>query len=109
MENENRKYKVVFLDVIETLLDLNPIKESLSILLGNRRDLADKWFDQMLFYSLVDSLIDSYHTFGEIAGATLRMVAKANDIRLTDGQIEAFLSIVNDLKPFDDVIPGLAL
>lgn len=48
--------KVIFLDVNETLLDITPLKESVTKALGGQDELVGLWFSTMLHYSLVDQM-----------------------------------------------------
>lgn len=76
------KPKVIIFDVNETLLDLAALKTSIGQALGGREDLLPLWFSTMLHYSLVETLTDSYHSFGEIGTAALMMVAETRGIEL---------------------------
>ena len=53
--------KVIFLDVIETLVNIEGIKGIVSKLLGNNPHLGDTWFNNMLLYSQVDTQIGRAH------------------------------------------------
>lgn len=68
--------KVIFFDVNETLLNLEPLKESVTEVLGGRKELVKLWFTTMLQYSLVATVGDHYRNFDETGTATLRMVAQ---------------------------------
>lgn len=46
----------MFFDVNETLLDLKPLKESVTKALGGHDELVGLWFSTLLHYSLVDTL-----------------------------------------------------
>lgn len=52
--------KVLFFDINETLLDLEPLKKSISAVLNNRPELATLWFTTMLQYSLVVTVANQY-------------------------------------------------
>ena len=100
--------QVIIFDVNETLLDLAPLKKSVADALGGREEFVPLWFSQMLHYSLVETLSDHYHGFGEIGIAALLMVAKSQAIHL--GQEEARKAIAEpmaNLSPHPDVIPAL--
>ena len=83
MINDPKRPSVVFFDVNETLLDLSPLKDSLSLVLEGRGDLLPLWFTTMLQYSLVETATRSYQDLGEIGAAALVMVAANHDIELS--------------------------
>ncbi|WKD48750.1 haloacid dehalogenase type II [Microbulbifer spongiae] len=103
------KPKVIIFDVNETLLDLEPVRRSVAKILGEREDLLPLWFTTMLHYSLVETLSDTYHDFGEIGTAALMMVAETQGIKLTYAQAKnAIVTPLGSLPPHADVAPGLA-
>lgn len=73
----------LFFDVNETLLDLSPLKERITEVLGGNKDLVPLWFTTLLQYSLVTSASGQYAPFAHIGAATLRMVAANNDITIS--------------------------
>lgn len=100
--------RIIFFDVNETLLDLQALKEPVSKALGGRDDLLPLWFSTMLHHSLVSSVIDEYHDFGEIGVAALQMVAEANGIKLNkENARSAIIPTFISLPPHLDVVPGL--
>lgn len=100
--------KVIFLDVNETLLDLAPLKVSVTKALDGREGMVGLWFSMMLHHSLVDTLTGKYHDFPEIGVATLRMLAESNGIALSQKDAEnAIIPAIQNLPPHPDVIEGL--
>jgi len=100
--------KVIFLDVNETLLDLKPLKTSVTNALGGREGMVGLWFSMMLHHSLVDTLTGKYHHFSEIGVATLQMLAESNGIELSKKDAEsAIIPVIQNLPPHPDVIEGL--
>ncbi len=100
--------KVIFFDVNETLLDLKPLKESVSKALDGHDELVGLWFSTMLHYSLVDTLTGKYHPFPEIGVAALQMVAESNGIELSKEEAEQAINpVIINLPPHPDVIDGL--
>ncbi len=100
--------KVIILDVNETLLDLAPLKISIGKVLDNREDLLSLWFSTMLHYSLVETLSNNYHSFGEIGTAALMMVAETQGIQLTkEDARDAIVTPLRALPAHADVIAGL--
>ncbi|MDF7809375.1 haloacid dehalogenase type II [Pontiellaceae bacterium B12219] len=100
--------KVIIFDVNETLLSLEPLKVSVGEALGGREDLLPLWFSTMLHYSLVETLSDTYHSFGEIGTAALMMVAETQGIEMSYDQArEAIIPPLRSLPAHADVLEGL--
>ena len=55
-DKQEARPKVLFFDVNETILDLAPLKENLTKLLNNKKELVALWFTTMLQYSLVNTV-----------------------------------------------------
>lgn len=98
--------KVLIFDVNETLLDLSPLKESINKTLG-KEYAADIWFAELLQYSLVESVSDSYHNFSQIAQEVLRMNALKYDLELSEEELQETLKPITSLEAYPDVMPGL--
>jgi 2-haloacid dehalogenase len=60
----------------ETLPNLEEVQESGAKTLKGDQETVSLWFEMMLHYSLVDTLSDQYHPFGEIGTAALVMMTK---------------------------------
>lgn len=100
--------KVIFFDVIETLLDLQAISASAGKALDGRTDLVPLWFATMLQYSMVDTLTGNYSEFADIGAAALQMVAAENKLPLTQDEARAAIrGPIRTLPPHQDVEPGL--
>ncbi len=100
--------KVIIFDVNETLLDLAPLKTSVGKALGGREEFLPLWFSTMLHYSLVETLSDNYHSFGEIGTAALMMVAETQGIQLEyDDAKTAIVTPLRSLPPHPDVVEAL--
>lgn len=99
--------KVIFFDVNETLLNLEPLKESVTKVLKGRKELVSLWFTTMLQYSLVATVVDKYRDFGEIGAATLHMVAANHDIPLSEQKAKEALKPILSLPAHQDVPEAL--
>ena len=99
--------KVILFDVNETLLDLTPLKESVSKALGGRPELAPLWFTTLLQYSLVTTVADHYLDFAEVGAACLRMIAKNHGVELSEEDAKEAVAPMRSLPPHADVIPAL--
>ena len=108
MINDPKRPSVVFFDVNETLLDLSPLKESLSVVLEGRGDLLPLWFTTMLQYSLVETATRSYQDLGEIGAAALVMVAANHDIELSLESAKEAMEPMLSLPVHPDVKPALS-
>lgn len=98
----------IIFDVNETLLDLAPLRTSVGKALKGREDLLSLWFSTMLHYSLVDTLTNDYHDFGQIGAAALMMVAQSQGIEL-EPEIarQSIVETITKLPAHDDVVPSL--
>ena len=102
------KPKVIIFDVNETLLDMTPLKISVGKALNGREDLLPLWFSTMLHYSLVETVTENYHHFGEIGTAALMMVAETQGIEIDyESAKEAIVTPLRSLPAYADVAPGL--
>ncbi len=100
--------KAIIFDVNETLLDLAPLKSSVGKALGGREEIVPLWFSTMLHYSLVETLSENYHSFGDIGIAALIMVAASQGIELEREEAKAAIaSQLRSLPPHPDVVAGL--
>jgi 2-haloacid dehalogenase len=104
-----KKPKVIFFDVNETLLDLEPLKKSIITRLDNKTELGTLWFTTMLQYSLVVSVTEKYFDFGKIGAAALQMIAKSNHIKLSSDEAELAIKPILSLKPYPEVKEALKL
>lgn len=100
--------KVIFFDVNETLLDLQPLKESVANVLNGRKELVPLWFTTLLQYSLVATVGDHFVKFGEIGAATLQMVAQQNNISLSADKAKEALKPIRSLPPHKEVPEALS-
>ncbi len=108
MENfKNKRPKVLFFDVNETLLDLTQMKESVGKALHVKSELLPLWFTTMLQYSLVETAGNQYHDFGEIGAATLMMVGANNGIKLNPAEAKEAISPITSLPPHPEVKEAL--
>lgn len=99
--------RVLLFDVNETLLDLNPLKESINAVLLDE-DGAVLWFTTMLQYSLVMTVSGQHAALTDIGAATLQMLAKNREVVLSDADAKSALAPMLALPPHPDVRPALA-
>ena len=98
--------KTLIFDVNETLLDLAPLKKSINEAL-NDAQAAELWFAELLHYSLVESITETYHDFSEIAAAIFKMAALKHEKDFSDKEIKKILQPVNELNAYPDAEQGL--
>ncbi len=97
------KPKVIILDIIETIVSVDGIKDSVSKLLGNRKELGEAWYNTMLLYAQVDTLTNEYHELWKIASAAFEMVAQSNHIEFDQGEAFGLLKRFNASPAYSDV------
>lgn len=106
--SKSKRPEVLFFDVNETLLDLEPLKKSIASALGNAPGLGSLWFATMLQYSLVSTVAGQYHDFGKIGASALQMVGANNGFKISDQEALAAVKPILNLQPHPEVIPALS-
>ncbi|MBC7787595.1 MAG: haloacid dehalogenase type II [Methylophilaceae bacterium] len=97
---------VLFFDVNETLLNLEPLRKSIdSILL--EKNSSTLWFTTVLQYSLVLTVSGKYEQFMDIGAAVLLMLAGNRKLILNTEDAKEALQPMLLLKPHHDVLEGL--
>lgn len=98
--------KVLVFDVIETLLDLNFLSPRFAKAFGTSRAL-DEFFSQMLQSAFAITVAGSYTDFGNVAKASLSMVAERRGIVLTNDGMMQILSGLRSLPAHPEVAASL--
>jgi 2-haloacid dehalogenase len=101
-----KKPQLLIFDINETLLDLHKVKSAINEVLQNKYAFSI-WFTTLLQYSMVESICNSYHGFGEIGKSTLKMTAEKLGIHISDDKISEILKLITQLPPHQDVQNGL--
>jgi len=104
----HRNPKLLIFDVNETLLDMAPLKTNVNLALKNDAAFAI-WFPTLLQYSLVETVVQRYRSFSEIATATFKMTAHQLNVQLESNEIKTILGSLREFKPYDDVPNALQL
>ncbi|MDT0650671.1 haloacid dehalogenase type II [Autumnicola edwardsiae] len=100
------KPNLLIFDVNETLLDLNPLKNTVNEALQN--DLAfELWFPMLLQYSLVETITHKYHDFTEVGVATFKMLTGKMNLSYSEEEIRKILSQIKELPPHPEVVDAL--
>lgn len=104
----DKKPKLLIFDVNETLLDMAPLRRKINSALKNDAGFA-VWFQTLLHYSLVETVVERYRSFSEIAVATFQMTASQFNVYQEPNEIRAILSALKELKAHDDASKALPL
>jgi 2-haloacid dehalogenase len=99
--------KVLVFDVIETLLDLRPLREPFARAFGDPAPLGE-WFARLLHGSLVATVTDTYEDFGTIAARALDAVASRRDNDLSEEDRVAILGTIGRLPPHPEALAALS-
>jgi len=98
---------VLFFDVNETLLDLQPVKDSVAQALEGQRELVPLWFTTMLQYALVATVSDQFRDFGSIGVASMQLVAHKNKMELSEADAREALKPMTSLNAYPEVAEAL--
>jgi 2-haloacid dehalogenase len=97
---------LIAFDVNETLLSLDPVRQSLERVFGSDPPVGE-WFARMLHGSLVANTLDAYRPFGDLgAEALINLAARRGMLLRAEDAIEA-LAPMASLPPHPDVIEGM--
>ncbi|HBV90463.1 MAG TPA: haloacid dehalogenase type II [Pantoea sp.] len=96
----------LFFDVNETLLSTTELNHAVAQRLGNRPERAEAWFTSLLHHSLVESVTGSWHSFGDIAEAVLKMTAARYGVTLP-AHPTPLADIIAAMPAHPDVAAGL--
>ena len=97
---------VLFFDVNETLLNLEPLKKSIDTILLEKNS-STLWFTTVLQYSLVLTVSGKYEQFMDVGAAVLTMLARERKLILNTEEAREALQPMLFLKPHLDVLEDL--
>jgi 2-haloacid dehalogenase len=72
---------LIVFDVNETLLDLGTMEPTFERIFGEK-DAVRLWFANLVLYSVVLTLADSYVSFTDIGSAVMKMLADTRGIKI---------------------------
>jgi 2-haloacid dehalogenase len=98
--------RVCVLDVNETLLDLAALDPLFERVFGDA-SVRRLWFNQMLQSAFVGTMTDAYATFGEAAGAALKMTEERSGVEISDEDRREILGGLRELPPHPEVPDSL--
>lgn len=96
--------RVCVFDVNETLLDMAGLDPLFERVFGDA-SVRRLWFHQMLQSAFVGVMTDAYATFGEAAGAALKMTEERQGVAVSEEDRQEILAGLRDLPPHPEV-PG---
>jgi 2-haloacid dehalogenase len=103
----NRSKQALIFDMNETLINLEEVQESMAKTLKRDQEPVSLCFEMMPHYSLVDTLSDQYHPFGEIGTAALVMMAKNRKIGLNLEKARQVLQPIRKVQSYLKYPPPL--
>jgi len=98
--------RVCVFDVNETLLDLAALDPLFERVFGDAA-VRRLWFNQMLQSAFVATITDAYATFGEAAGAALRMTEERQHVEVSEADRQEILTGLGKLPPHPEVAQSL--
>ena len=98
--------RVCVFDVNETLLDLAALDPLFERAFGDAA-VRRLWFNQMLQSAFVATITDAYTTFGEAAGAALRMTEERQGVEISEEDRREILGGLRNLPPHPEVPESL--
>jgi 2-haloacid dehalogenase len=98
--------RVCVFDVNETLLDLAALDPLFERVFGDA-SVRRMWFNQMLQSAFVGTMTDAYATFGEAAGAALKMTEERSGVEISDEDRREILGGLRELPPHPEVPDSL--
>jgi 2-haloacid dehalogenase len=98
--------RVCVFDVNETLLDLAALDPLFERVFGDA-SVRRLWFNQMLQSAFVGTMTDAYATFGEAAGAALKMTEERSGVEISDEDRREILGGLRELPPHPEVPDSL--
>jgi 2-haloacid dehalogenase len=93
---------LIVFDVNETLLDLQTMEPIFERIFGDKKDMR-LWFANLVMYSVVLTIADSYVPFTDIGGAVLKMMADAQGIEIEDADRAQLKEKFSTMPPYPDV------
>lgn len=95
-------------DIYGTLVDPLEMNRELQSLAGDRADrMSELWRQKQIEYALRRGLMRDYENFGVCTAQALRYAAAALGVDLPESEEQRLLDEYQNLRAFDDVIPGV--
>ncbi|WP_417069248.1 haloacid dehalogenase type II [Niveibacterium terrae] len=100
------KLPFLVFDVNETLFDLEALTPHFKRLFGDESAMRE-WFAQLILHSEALTLAKGYVSFGELAGAVLKMVAEVRGSHVSEADVIEVKKAIAAMPPHPDVRSGL--
>ena len=100
------RVSVVSFDSYGTLVDTNYAASVLEDVVDRPREVAKRWRQRALTYSLVANPIDEYRTYFELHRCGLRDALSAEGIELSEERLDELNRVYYRLEPFEDTKRG---
>jgi len=97
---------IVF-DVNETLLDLQTMEPTFEHIFGDRNTMR-LWFANLVMYSVVLTMVDSYVPFTDIGAAVMKMMADTYGIKINESDKSELTEKFSTMPAYPDVRPALS-
>lgn len=111
MENNsqlNVKPQVLIFDVYETLLDMTDVERRVNNLFDSSKGYT-LWFELFMQYCFADSCIRQFHSFSDLARASMEMTAQKLGRSVSADGIEDVMELLKHLPVHENVPQGLSL
>jgi 2-haloacid dehalogenase len=97
---------LIVFDVNETLLDLQTMEPTFERIFGEKSAMR-LWFANLIMYSVILTLADSYVPFTDIGSAVMKMLADTRSIRINDDDKKELKEKFSTMPPYPDVLVAL--
>jgi 2-haloacid dehalogenase len=98
---------LIVFDVNETLLDLQTMEPTFERIFGERSAMR-LWFANLVMYSVVLTIADSYVPFTDIGSAVLKMLADTHGIGISNHDMRELKDKFSTMPPYPDVRVALS-
>lgn len=102
------KPQVLILDVYETLLDMSDVERKINNIFDSSKGYT-LWFELFMQYCFVDNCIRQFHSFADIARASMEMIAQKLGRTIQGGEIDSVMEMLKHLPVHENVQEGLSL
>lgn len=105
MTFDPERVEAVAFDSFSTLVDTESSREVLEPYTDVPLEVARKWRERALFYSLTANELETYETYYEMHRLGLEYASELYGLGLSEAEIEELNEVYYDLEPFEDVLP----
>jgi 2-haloacid dehalogenase len=98
---------LIVFDVNETLLDLRTMEQTFERIFGEKSAMR-LWFANLIMYSVVLTMADSYVPFTDIGSAVMKMLADTRGIRISDDDNRELKDKFSTMPPYPEVRVALS-